>query len=147
MTVSIDKERGELIAEREFDVPIAVLFNAFLDPEQVAKFWGPYGMTTPQGSVTLDPRPGGTFEALMVNDADGSEHTMRATFIEIVPLELISFKEHGMGLTSTMRFTDLGSRTRLSVHQTDVPKEILGPEVLAGFNSYLDKLAAYLATL
>lgn len=146
MTVFIDTDRGELIAEREFDAPREVVFNAFLDPEQLACFWGAAGVTIPVSGITLDARPGGAFETVMVNDADGSQHTMRCTYLEIVPPELISFKEHDMGLTSTMRFADLGGRTLLSVRQTDVPVEILGPEVQAGFSSFLDKLAAFLAT-
>jgi len=40
-----------------------------------------------------------------------------------------------------------GGRTRLRVVQSDVPAEILGPDVLAGFGSFLDKLAAYVETL
>jgi uncharacterized protein YndB with AHSA1/START domain len=146
VTVSIDKERGEIIAERELNAPRAIVFKAFLDPQQIACFWGAAGMTTPAASVKVEAWAGGAFEALMISDEDGSEHLMRCTYIEIVEPELIVFKEHAMGLTSRMMFDELeGGRTRLSVRQTDVPQDILGPEVQAGFSSYLDKVAAYFA--
>jgi len=136
---------GELNVTRELDAPREVVFRAFLDPEQIACFWGAAGCTTPASGVIIDPRPGGNIDILMVFE-DGTEHHMLGQYLEIVEPELISFKEHGMGLTSTMTFEDLGGRTLLRVHQTDVPADILGPETDAGFNSYLDKVEAYFAS-
>ncbi len=148
MTVRIDTTRGELIAERELNAPRAVVFKAFLDPQQVACFWGPVGMPVPATGVKLEAWAGGAFETLMVSDDDGSEHLMRCTFVEIVEPELIVFKEHAMGLTSRMMLDEFaGGRTRLRVVQSDVPAEIVGPDVLAGFGSFLDELAAYVETL
>jgi len=96
VTVRIDTTRGELIDERELNAPRAVVFKAFLDPQQVAYFWGPVGMPVPATGVKLEAWAGGAFETLMVSDDDGSEHLMRCTFVEIVEPELIVFKEHAM---------------------------------------------------
>ncbi len=52
-------------------------------PEHLTHFWGPAGTSTPPGGITVDLRPGGLFETVMVNDADGSMYTMRAVYVEV----------------------------------------------------------------
>lgn len=37
--------------------------------------------------ITLDPRPGGVFETIMVNDETGEEYPSRAVYVEIVEPE------------------------------------------------------------
>ena len=44
------------------------------DPDHLAHFWGPAGVSAPRERITVDARPGGVFETVMVNDADGSEY-------------------------------------------------------------------------
>ena len=47
----------ELIIERIFDAPRALVWEAWTDPEQVQRWWGPQGFTTP--FCTIDLRVGG----------------------------------------------------------------------------------------
>jgi uncharacterized protein YndB with AHSA1/START domain len=139
-------ERGELTYTRVFEAPRELVFRCMTEPEHLTHFWGPRGMSTPLDSITVDPRPGGIFETVMVNDSDGSHYTMRATYVEIVPPERIVWTEPGTGMTTTSTLTDLGgSRTEVRIHQANVPPAFRSPEAQAGFATSLDRFAAYLA--
>jgi uncharacterized protein YndB with AHSA1/START domain len=127
-----------------------LLFDCMTQPEHLARFWGPAGTTTPAGGITVDLRPGGVFETVMVNDGDGSEYTMRAVYTEVRRPERLVWQEPGVegGMTTTITFTDLGDgTTEVVTHQTNVPAMFAVPEAQAGFQTSLDRFAAYVATL
>ena len=137
---------AELVYTRVFDAPRDLVFRCMLEPEHLTHFWGPVGMSTPLDGITVDPRPGGVFETVMINDADGGSYTMRAIYAEIVPPERIVWTEPGTGMTTTSTFTDLGgARTEVRIHQANVPDSIR-PEDQARFQTSLDRFAAYLKT-
>jgi uncharacterized protein YndB with AHSA1/START domain len=141
-------ERGELIFTRVFDAPRELVFRCMTDPEHLTHFWGPKGMSTPLESITADARPGGLFETVMINDADGSKYTMRAEYVEIVEPERLVWTEPDTGMTTTSTFADLGgARTEIRIHQTNVPEPFRSPEAQAGFLTSLDRFAAYLGKL
>jgi uncharacterized protein YndB with AHSA1/START domain len=118
-----------------------------LEPEHLTHFWGPAGTSTPLDGITVDPRPGGVFETVMINDADGGSYTMRAVYAEIVPPERIVWTEPGTGMITTSTFTDLGgARTEVRIHQVNVPDTFGRPEDQARFLTSLDRFAAYLRT-
>jgi uncharacterized protein YndB with AHSA1/START domain len=137
---------AELTFTRVFEAPRDLVFRCMLEPEHLTHFWGPAGTSTPLDGITVDPRPGGVFETVMVSD-DGGSYTMRAIYAEIVPPERIVWTEPGTGVTTTSTFTDLGgARTEIRIHQAKVPDYALSPEARAGFLSSLDRFAAYLKT-
>jgi uncharacterized protein YndB with AHSA1/START domain len=139
---------SELIYTRVFDAPRELVFRCMIEPEHLTHFWGPLGVRTPLGDITVDARPGGTFETVMVNDADGSRYAMRAVYVEIVEPERLVWTDPGSGVTTTSTFTDLGdSRTEIRIRQCNVPEAFRSPEAQAGFSTSLDRFAAYLGTL
>jgi uncharacterized protein YndB with AHSA1/START domain len=139
-------ELGEVDITREFDAPRAMVFRAFMEPEQLIRFWGPPGTSVPLASVIIEPWVGGRFENVIVSDDSGDAYPFRSVFLEIVEPERFTFREVESGLISASTFTDLGtSRTRVEIHQTNVPLAYRSPEALAGFLTTLDLLAAHLA--
>jgi uncharacterized protein YndB with AHSA1/START domain len=137
---------AELTFTRVFDAPRDLVFRCMLEPEHLTHFWGAAGTSTPLHGITVDPRPGGVFETIMISD-DGGSYTMRAVYAEIVPPERIVWTEPGTGVTTTSTFTDLGgARTEVRIHQEQVPDYALSPEAQAGFLTSLDRFAAYLKT-
>ena len=137
----------ELSYTRVFDAPRDLVFRCMLEPEHLTHFWGPAGTSTPLDGITVDPRPGGVFETIMINDADGGSYTMRAVYAEIVPPERIVWTEPGTGMITTSTFTDLGgARTEVRIHQVNVPDTFGRPEDQARFLTSLDRFAAYLRT-
>jgi uncharacterized protein YndB with AHSA1/START domain len=141
-------QTAELVITRTFNAPRELVFECLTTPEHLTHFWGPTGVSTPIANITIDLRPGGSFETIMVDDATGSEYPSRSVFDEIVPPEKLVWTETGMGMTTTSTFIDLGDgRTEVRIHQTNVPEMIATPEAQAGFNSSLDRFEQYLATL
>ena len=139
---------GELTITRIFDAPRELVFRCMIEPEHLTHFWGPVGVSTPIANITIDPRPGGVFETIMVNDADGSEYPSRGVFVEIVAPERLVWSEPDSGMTTTSTFVQLDNgRTEVRIHQTNVPEMFRTADAQAGFKSSLDRFAAYLATL
>ena len=139
---------SELTYTRVFDAPRELVFRCMIEPEHLTHFWGPVGVSTPLAGITVDVRPGGTFETVMVNDADGSRYAMRAVYVEFVEPERLVWTDPGSGVMTTSTFTDLGdSRTEIRVQQCNVPEAFRSPEAQAGFSTSLDRFAAYLGTL
>lgn len=107
---------GELTVTRVFNAPRELVFNAFVEPEQFVKFWGPDGTTVEPSSVTIEPWAGGRFESTVVLDEDSTEHPMKCVFLAVVEPELLSYKDSVSGIDSSLVLTDLGDgRTRASV--------------------------------
>jgi uncharacterized protein YndB with AHSA1/START domain len=138
----------QLDITRVFDAPRDVVFRCMIEPEHLTHFWGPVGTSTPLANITIEPWAGGRFETIMVNDETGEEYPSRGVFVEVVEPEKLVWTEPEFGITSTSTFTDLGDgRTEVHIHQSDLPEQFATPEAREGFNSSLDRFAAYLATL
>ena len=125
-----------------------LLFRCMTTPAHLAQFWGPIGTTTPVARITVELHSGGAFEAVIVSDADGSEHTMRAVYEAVDPPALLVWREIDSGMTTTITFTDLGDgTTEVVTHETAVPARYLTPEARAGWESSLDRFGGYIVRL
>jgi uncharacterized protein YndB with AHSA1/START domain len=141
-------DAGVLTFTRVFDAPRELVFRCMIEPEHLTHFWGPIGVSTPLEDIRVDARPGGVFETVMVNDADGSRYPMRARYVEIVKPQRLVWTDPDTGMTVTSTFVDLGdARTEVQIRQTNVPEPFRGPEAQAGFLSSLDRFASYLQSL
>ena len=148
MTASAnDTDLGEVIIVRVFDAPRELVFACMTDPKHLTHFWGPTGVSTPLENITLDLRVGGVFETIMVNDETGEQYPSKGVFTVIDPPSVLAWGEPN-GMENRSTFVDLGDgRTEVTIHQTNVPAMFRTPEAQTGFNSSLDRFAAYLATL
>jgi uncharacterized protein YndB with AHSA1/START domain len=119
-------------------------------PEHLTHFWGPTGVTTPLERIRVDLQPGGAFDTVMVNDSDGAEFESHGVYVEIVAPSRLVWSEPDVegGMTTSVTFVDLGDdRTEVTIHQTNVPEMYRSPEAQVGFNSSLDRFAAYVSAL
>jgi uncharacterized protein YndB with AHSA1/START domain len=138
----------ELIFTRVFDAPRDLVFRCMIEPEHLTHFWGPAGVSTPRDKISVDARPGGVFESVMVNDADGSEYRLRVVYDEVAEPDRLAWTDPDTGMSTTSTFTDLGGgRTEVRIHQTRVPAPFRTPEARAGFATSLDRFATHLGTL
>ena len=138
----------ELEITRVFDAPRELVFRCMIEPEHLTHFWGPVGVSTPLANITIEAHAGGRFETIMVNDETGEEYPSRGVFVEVVEPEKLVWTEPDLGMTNISTFIDLGDgRTEVRIHQTNLPEQFSTPEAREGFNSSLDRFAAYLATL
>jgi uncharacterized protein YndB with AHSA1/START domain len=145
--IMTDQALGELSFTRVFDAPRELVFRCLIEPEHLTHFWGPAGVSTPLAHITVDPRPGGVFETVMVNDADGSQYPTRAVYVEVAEPERLVWTETHSGITVTATLTDLGGRTEVRIHQASVPAAFRTPQAQAGFLTSLDRFAGYLGRL
>jgi uncharacterized protein YndB with AHSA1/START domain len=138
----------ELNITRTFDAPRELVFRCMIEPEHLTHFWGPAGTNTPLETIRVDARPGGVFETVMVNDADGGAYPTSAVYVEVDEPARLAWTEHHTGMSVTATFTDLGDgRTEVHIRQTNVPEPMLTPEARAGFLTSLDRFATYLGEL
>jgi uncharacterized protein YndB with AHSA1/START domain len=140
---------GELHLTRIYGAPPAVVFECMTTPEHLTHFWGPIGVSTPLANIVVEPRAGGRFETIMVNDETGDEYPMLAVFVEFDPPHHLSWGDPSEGgMLNSITFNDLGDgRTEAVVHQTNVPEMYLSAEAQAGLQTSFDKMDAYMATL
>jgi len=145
----------ELVIEREFDAPRELVYQAFVDPDQLAAWFGPVGYSVPRDTVDMDVRPGGHQRLVMVSDADREQRSpVDATFTEVIEHELLIGEERvdglpgfpdGSVLRMRLEFHDAGEgRTRLVVRQGPYSPDFL-PMVAMGWESSFTKLDALLA--
>jgi uncharacterized protein YndB with AHSA1/START domain len=139
---------GELYFTRVLHAPRELVFRCMIDPAHLTYFWGPAGVSAPIEHIHVDPHPGGAFETVMVNDADGSEYPIRAIYLEVTEPERLVWREEHSGMTVTATFADVGgTRTEVRIHQVNVPEAYRSPEAQAGFLTSLDRFGAYLGQL
>ncbi len=141
---------GEFSYRRVHQASRDLLFDCMTTPEHLTHFWGPDGTTTPLDGITVDLRPGGRFETVMVNVADGSQYTMRAIYVEVSRPERLAWTEPDVegGMTTTITFTDVGDgQTEVVTHQTNVPQAYTTSEARRGFETSLRRFDDYVAAI
>ena len=136
----------ELVYRRVLRAPRELVWRCLTEPAELAQFWGPHGMSTPEDGIVVELRPGGRFETLMLGE-HGS-HRMVARFTEVVAPERLAWVEPASGMHTTSTLHDLGDgSTAVVIHQRHVPEALRKPEARAGFVTSLDKLEEHLAHL
>jgi uncharacterized protein YndB with AHSA1/START domain len=140
----------EFTIVRAFDAPREVVWRAWTEPEQLAQWFGPRGISTPLDKIRMDLRPGGQASLVMVDDASGVEYLNTGTYLEIVPPERLVWKDDGFSDgtgpgTVTVTLRDLGGKTELTVHVVADFTETMRAQAEVGWRSSFDKLAELLS--
>jgi uncharacterized protein YndB with AHSA1/START domain len=135
---------------RIFNAPRQTVFDAWTDPAQVAKWWGPDGFHTPPESVEIDLRVGGHYHLDMVQETTGGRFPLRYEIVELVAPGLIVLKsepmpEMGMHEPTFTRveLREDGGTTQMSL--TDGPYPASG-HAEQGWNASFNKLDELLHT-
>ena len=72
----------DVVIIREFEAPIALVFDVLTKPEHVSKWFAPF--TDEVTECSIDLRVGGSYHFVFVTD-DGTECSFRGTFLEVEP--------------------------------------------------------------
>jgi uncharacterized protein YndB with AHSA1/START domain len=144
-------ELSKLVLTRTVAAPRALVFKAWTEPKQMARWWGPKGFTNPVCEV--DVRPGGAIRINM-RAPDGAEHPMTGFFREVVPPERLVFvclalpDEDGnprLEVVTTVTFAERAGKTTLTVHaavmRADPGTEAALAGMETGWTQSLDRLA------
>jgi uncharacterized protein YndB with AHSA1/START domain len=149
-TAGAKHEAVELTITRVFDAPRELVFKAWIDPKQMAQWWGPKDFTNPV--CELDVRPGGAIRIHM-RAPDGVVHPMTGTFREIVAPERLVFTAIAedqadkplLEALTTVTFEDLGGKTKITVQASAAGLVDVGWQMLegmeAGWTQSLERLA------
>lgn len=117
-----DTADREFTITRVFDFPRERVFEAWADPKQIVKWWGPRGFSTDTDKREF--KTGGTWQHTMIGP-DGTKFPNAARYDEIVRPERIVYSNGGhkeggvdaVSFRSTVTFEDLGNgKTRVTMH-------------------------------
>ncbi len=145
-------ESNEIAITRIYDAPVAAVWDAWTDPEQVAQWWGPRGFTLTTHAKDL--RPGGHWDYTM-HGPDGRDYPNVTRYHQVEPLRKLVYDHGGSADTPplfrvTVLFFELegGTRTRMEMTMS-LPTAAAAREArifikAAGGNATWDRLAEYL---
>ena len=153
--LKVDAPEGvpQVTMTREVAAPRDLVFRAFVDPELIPEWWGPYDTTTIVDR--MDVRDGGGWR-FVARSADGTETAFRGTYREIAPPDRVvqTFEWEGMPghiSVETAAFEDLGGRTRVVTtslfHTAEERDGMLASGMERGLNETYERLDALLARL
>lgn len=155
MTNDTSNAERKLTLTRTLDAPLKKVWRAWTDPIEVAKWWGPRGVTNP--TCEIDVRVGGKLNIVMLAGQElgkfaGQKWPMRGEFQEVKEHEKLVFTNQAIdesgnvlidGLT-TVTFAADGDKTTITMTTVAQP---MTPEVHqmvdgmeAGWSQSLDKL-------
>jgi uncharacterized protein YndB with AHSA1/START domain len=140
----------ELELVRTSAAPRQLVWDAWTDPDQIAQWWGPRGMTTPHDSIELDVRPGGRMRLDMVDEATGARYPNSDTIIDVDPPSRIVWADDGFPdgtgkSTATVTFTaEDEAKTTVRVYVVADFSDSVKSGTERGWATHLDKLAELL---
>jgi uncharacterized protein YndB with AHSA1/START domain len=149
-----DLSKHNLTIEKTINAPVEKVWKAWTDPTEVAKWWGPRGVTTPE--CVWEAHPGGRIDVVMLageslGDLKGRRWPMTGQFQEVEYLKKLVYS--GQAIMDdkpvienlcTVFFERSGDQTnlKLEVRITKATPEAIGPlsGMAIGWNQSLDKL-------
>ena len=151
----------EVMLEKEYEAPIAKVWQAWTDPTMLKQWWGPDNVTIPQCGVDL--KVGGKFYIVMeageaMGPYKGTLWPMQAEFTVIEPNAKLFYtatawtegmKDDTMIDQATeISFAEENGKTKVTVHAAIYklgPKAGMAAEGMqVGFTQQLEKLAVFL---
>lgn len=80
----------DLVLERELDVPVELVWEAWTDPESIKHWFAPKPWEITECEIDL--RAGGMFRSVM-RSPDGDEYPNLGCYLDIVPLQRLIFTD------------------------------------------------------
>ncbi|HEX3871150.1 MAG TPA: SRPBCC family protein [Pirellulales bacterium] len=146
---------NEIRITRVYDAPVADVWGAWTDPDQVAQWWGPRGFTLTTHSKDL--RPGGHWKYTM-HGPDGVDYPNTTHYFEVEPHAKLVYDHGGSDdrppmFRVTVTFSETGSPESGAKTTMDMTMTLPTPEAAdetrkfikrAGGDTTWDRLAEYL---
>jgi uncharacterized protein YndB with AHSA1/START domain len=135
----------ELVTSRVIYAPRERVFQAFSNPERLARWWGPRGFTSTFHEFDL--RPGGAWRFVM-HGPDGKDYANQSVFLDVVPPERVVFMHvSAPRFEMTITFAAQGDSTVVGWRQlfeTAAECRRIARFAVDGNEQNLDRLAAHL---
>ena len=164
--MSAENDKAAFVITRQFKRPLAAVWQAWTDPDQLQHWWGPTGCSI--AVHRFEFRPGGFFHYAM-NFAGAPAMWGRFNYRDIAPLQrlawLNSFSNERCGIArapfsescpleilNSVQFTEQDGVTTVTLSaepfgELDVERQFfvdLRPSLEQGYGGTFDQLAAYL---
>jgi uncharacterized protein YndB with AHSA1/START domain len=141
----------EIVTTRVYAAPRERVFGAFVDTENVSRWWGPRGFTTT--THEMDVRPGGVWRHTM-HGPDGTDYPNYIVYSEVVRPERLAW-QHGTAegepvlFHATVTFDEVDGGTRVtlrSVFATAAARDLVVKEhgAVEGAQDTLARLAEFI---
>ncbi|MBA3354053.1 MAG: SRPBCC domain-containing protein [Blastocatellia bacterium] len=138
----------ELVIDRVFDAPRAIVFEAWTRAEHLVRWFGPSEFTLP--SCEIDFRIGGSYRFCM-RSPEGEDHWVWGEYREIVEPERIVMTwnrddakgEIWSSTVVTLSFAEDGGRTSFTLHQSLFETVPYRDEHGIGWGQALDRLDSH----
>lgn len=137
----------ELLIQREFDAPVALVFRLWESPDHMIRWWGPEQFTTTYIDWKL--LPGRPWSATMVSRAYGVSN-MGGVIQEVEKNRRIVFsfawdKDTGFDMDTvvTVTFAEVNGKTLQTFHQTPFSSVAQRDSHVGGWNSLFNKQQTY----
>ena len=133
-------------ASRWFNAPIELVWRAFTDPDQLAGWYGPTGVTVVRESVSVEARTGGPWALTMVIGDRTMPLSGTVTEVDAPYLLVVTdVMPDGAEVTMTVRLSEEAGGTRLELRQGPFPSA--GADgASAAWGQAMDKLANLLTS-
>lgn len=142
---------NELHITRIYDAPVQAVWDAWVDPDQVAQWWGPRGFTIT--TYSKDVRTGGSWHYTM-HGPDGVDYENTAQYLLVEEGKKMVYDHGGHKdrpplFRVTVLFTEVDGKTKMdmtmSMATPEMAEEIKKRVKQANGNSTWDRLAEFLA--
>lgn len=140
----------ELLVIKMLNAPIDLIWQAWIKPDHIAKWWGPNGFTTT--ITSMNTKPDGEWD-LVMHGPDGVDYKNKSIFKQIMPYKKIVY-EHVSApkFIATIEFEAMGEQTQIKWHMlfesheqfTQVVKTFKADE---GLKQNIEKLSNYLSEM
>jgi len=142
---------NEIYITRLYDAPVKMVWDAWVDPQQVAQWWGPRGFTITNHSK--DVRTGGHWNYTM-HGPDGIDYPNKTKYLEVEKYSRMVYDHGGNDeqpplFRVSVSFTDVKGKTKMemtmSLASAEAATAIKKHIKKANGNSTWDRLAEYLS--
>ncbi|MEX1041083.1 MAG: SRPBCC family protein [Pirellulaceae bacterium] len=149
--MALENKPNEIYIKRVYDAPVATVWDAWTDPEQVKHWWGPRGFTLTTYSKEL--KPGGIWHYTM-HGPDGVDYPNWTVYHEVEPCAKLVY-DHGGNedrpplFRVTVLFSESDGKTTMEMTMAlPTAEEAAATRKFvkeAGGNATWDRLAEYLS--
>lgn len=116
-------EMLELVIERVFDAPRALVWKAWTDPDMLARWSAPRELTIPEAHS--DVRVGGQYRVTMLEPNSGKQFRLRGTYRELTPPSRLVMTHQWINQDGsldpetvvTVTLSERGAKTHMHFHQ------------------------------
>jgi uncharacterized protein YndB with AHSA1/START domain len=146
--VLADTSGRELVTSRVLDAPRDLVFEAFIQPEHLAQWWGPKGFTNTFHE--FDPRPGGIWRFSMHSPSGAVYENMHVFLALMRPGTLVLQHISAPRFQLTVTLIDEASKTQLTwdmLFETEEECARVKPYAVEANEQNLDRLEAELAKM